>query len=104
MLRRLLGEDIQLNLDLAQDTANIKADSNLLEQAVVNLAVNARDAMPSGGQIFLESANVHLDETYVQTHLGVLPGDYVLIAMADTGHGMDGETRKRIFEPFFTTK
>jgi two-component system, cell cycle sensor histidine kinase and response regulator CckA len=104
MLRRLLGEDIQLNLDLAQDTANIKADPNLLEQAIVNLAVNARDAMPSGGQIFLQCANVHLDENYVQTHLGVLPGDYVMIAMTDTGHGMDAETRKRIFEPFFTTK
>jgi signal transduction histidine kinase/ActR/RegA family two-component response regulator len=104
MLRRLLGEDIQLNLDLAQDADNIKADPNLLEQAIVNLAVNARDAMPSGGQIFLQCANVHLDENYVLTHLGVLPGDYVMIAMTDTGHGMDAETRKRIFEPFFTTK
>jgi len=104
MLRRLLGEDIELNLDLSQDTANIKADPNLLEQAIVNLAVNARDAMPSGGQIFIQCTNVHLDENYVQSHLGVLPGDYVMIAMTDTGHGMDAETRKRIFEPFFTTK
>jgi two-component system, cell cycle sensor histidine kinase and response regulator CckA len=104
MLLRLLGEDIQLTLDLQEDVANIKADPNQLEQAIVNLAVNARDAMPSGGQIFLQSANVHLDETYVQTHLGVRPGDYVMIAMTDTGCGMDTETRKRIFEPFFTTK
>jgi PAS domain S-box-containing protein len=104
MLLRLLGEDIQLTLDLQQDVANIKADPNQLEQAIVNLAVNARDAMPSGGQIFLQSANVHLDENYVKTHLGVQPGDYVMIAVTDTGHGMDAETRKRIFEPFFTTK
>jgi len=104
MLLRLLGEDIQLTLDLQEDVANIKADPNQLEQAIVNLAVNARDAMPSGGQIFLQTANVRLDETYVQTHLGVRPGDYVMIAMTDTGYGMDAETRKRIFEPFFTTK
>jgi two-component system, cell cycle sensor histidine kinase and response regulator CckA len=104
MLHRLLGEDIRLTLDLQVDVANIKADPNQLEQAIVNLAVNARDAMPSGGQIFLQSANVHLDATYVQTHLGVQPGDYVMIAMTDTGHGMDAETRRRAFEPFFTTK
>jgi two-component system, cell cycle sensor histidine kinase and response regulator CckA len=104
MLRRLLGEDIQLTLDLAPNVANIKADPNHLEQGIVNLAVNARDAMPSGGHIFLQTASVHLDETYVRTHLGVQPGDFVMIAMTDTGHGMDAETRKRIFEPFFTTK
>ena len=104
MLHRLLGEDIRLTLDLQEDVANIKADPNQLEQAIVNLAVNARDAMPTGGQIFLQSANVRLDETYVQTRLGVQPGDYVIIAMTDTGHGMDAETRRRIFEPFFTTK
>jgi len=104
MLLRLLGEDIQLTLDLQEDVANIKADPNQLEQAIVNLAVNARDAMPSGGQIFLQSANVRLDENYVKTHLGVQPGDYVMIAMTDTGHGMDAKTRQRIFEPFFTTK
>jgi two-component system, cell cycle sensor histidine kinase and response regulator CckA len=104
MLIRLIGEDIRLTLDLQEGIANIKADPNQLEQAIVNLAVNARDAMPSGGQIFLQSANVHLDETYVQTHLGVQPGDYVMIAVTDTGHGMDAETRRRIFEPFFTTK
>jgi two-component system, cell cycle sensor histidine kinase and response regulator CckA len=104
MLRRLLGEDIQLTLDLDENVANIKADPNHLEQAIVNLAANARDAMPLGGHIFVQTANVHLDETYVRAHLGVKPGDFVMIAMTDTGHGMDAETRKRIFEPFFTTK
>jgi two-component system, cell cycle sensor histidine kinase and response regulator CckA len=104
MLRRLLGEDIHLTPDLDPDLANIKADPNQIEQAIVNLALNSRDAMPGGGEIFLQTANVRLDETYTQTHLGVRPGNYVMIAITDTGHGMDAETRKRIFEPFFTTK
>jgi two-component system cell cycle sensor histidine kinase/response regulator CckA len=104
MLHRLLGEDIQLTLDFADDVGHIKADPNQLEQAIVNLAVNARDAMPAGGHIFLQTANVHLDEAYVATHLGVQPGNFVMVAITDTGHGMDTETRKHIFEPFFTTK
>jgi PAS domain S-box-containing protein len=104
MLRRLLGEDIQLGLELHPEVSNIKADPTQIEQAIVNLAVNARDAMPTGGQIFIETANVHLDETYAKSHLGVQPGDFVMIAMTDTGHGMDAATRQRIFEPFFTTK
>lgn len=104
MLRRLLGEDVQLTLDLHADVYNIKVDPNQIEQAIVNLAVNARDAMPSGGHISIETGNVHLDENYVKTHLGVRPGDYVMIAMTDTGHGMEPATRQRIFEPFFTTK
>ena len=104
MLHRLLGEDIQLALELAQNIASIKADPNQIEQAIVNLAVNSRDAMPNGGQIFLQTANVRLDDAYVQTHLGVKPGEYVMIAITDTGHGMDPEVRKRAFEPFFTTK
>jgi len=104
MLRRLLGEDIQLAIDLQPDLQNTKVDPTQIEQAIVNLAVNARDAMPSGGQIYIETANVHLDEEYVRTHLGVKPGDFVMVAMSDTGHGMDPATRQRIFEPFFTTK
>ncbi|HEY1239371.1 MAG TPA: PAS domain S-box protein [Bryobacteraceae bacterium] len=104
MLRRLLGEDIQLAFDLSADAGNIRADPNQIAQAIVNLAVNARDAMPTGGRISVETANVHLDENYVRTHIGVQPGDFVMIAMSDTGHGMDAATRQRIFEPFFTTK
>ena len=104
MLPRLLGEDIELVFNLQPDVGNIRADPNQIAQAIVNLAVNARDAMPRGGRIAVETANVHLDENYVRTHLGVQPGDFVMIAMSDTGHGMDSATRQRIFEPFFTTK
>jgi PAS domain S-box-containing protein len=104
MLHRLLGEDIQLAFDLNAEMGNIRADPNQIVQAIVNLAVNARDAMPTGGRISVETTNVHLDETYVRTHLGVEPGEFVMIAMTDTGHGMDAATRQHIFEPFFTTK
>jgi signal transduction histidine kinase len=104
MLRRLIGEDIHLDLRTARDVGNMRADPVHIEQAIVNLAVNARDAMPNGGRITIESANVHLDETYTRTHPGVQPGEFVMIAVSDTGHGMDAETRRRIFEPFFTTK
>jgi len=104
MLRRLLGEDIQLVFDLHADIGNIRADPNQIEQAIVNLAVNARDAMPTGGRISVETASVHLDDSYGRTHLGVKPGDFVMIAMNDSGHGMDAATRQHVFEPFFTTK
>jgi CheY-like chemotaxis protein len=104
MLRHLIGEDIQLMLNPARDAGNIRADPVHIEQAVVNLAVNARDAMPAGGRLAIETANVRLDETYARTHPGVQPGEFVMIAVSDTGHGMDAETRRHIFEPFFTTK
>jgi hypothetical protein len=104
MLRHVIGEDIHLMLNLARDAGNIRADPGHIEQAVVNLAVNARDAMPLGGQLAIETANVRLDETYARTHSGVQPGGFVMIAVSDSGHGMDAETRRRIFEPFFTTK
>jgi PAS domain S-box-containing protein len=104
MLRRLIGEDIELTLALDPETGNIKADPAHIEQAVVNLSINARDAMPAGGRITIETSNVHLDENYSRTHLGVEPGEFVMMALSDTGQGMDAETRRRIFEPFFTTK
>jgi two-component system cell cycle sensor histidine kinase/response regulator CckA len=104
MLRRLIGEDIELTLKLDEEVGNIRSDPSHIEQAIVNLAVNSRDAMPDGGRILIETANAHLDENYARTHLGVKPGDFVMVAVSDTGHGMDAETRVRIFEPFFTTK
>ncbi len=104
MLRRLIGEDIVLTLNLHRETGNIRADPGHLEQAIFNLATNARDAMPKGGRLTIETANTSLDDMYSRTHLGVQPGDYVMIAVTDSGHGMDLETKRRIFEPFFTTK
>ncbi len=104
MLRRLIGEDLDLILDLSPNAGNIKADPGQVEQAIFNLAVNARDAMPDGGKLTIETSATHLDENYSRTHVGVKPGDYVMIAVSDTGHGMDADTKSHIFEPFFTTK
>jgi len=104
MLRRLIGEDVQIVINLAPNIGNIRADPNQIEQALVNLAVNARDAMPGGGRLIIETADTQIDETYAKTHMGVKPGDFVLLAVSDTGQGMDSATRQNIFEPFFTTK
>jgi signal transduction histidine kinase len=104
MLRRTLGEQVQLETVLAGGVWRVNADRAELEQAILNVCVNARDAMPNGGKLTVECANAHLDEAYATTNLDVTAGQYVLIAITDTGAGMDAATRVKAFEPFFTTK
>jgi len=104
MLRRLLGEDIEVRLRLKPNIGYIKADIAQWEQVLMNLCVNARDAMPGGGLLTIETDAVSLDEQYANTHLGVQPGAYVMLSVTDTGIGMDEATRQRVFDPFFTTK
>jgi PAS domain S-box-containing protein len=104
MLRRLLGEDVQLTTTTARGLARILVDPGQVEQVIMNLAVNARDAMPRGGNLAIETAEVFLDEGYASEHAGVKAGRHVMLAVSDTGTGMDKSTQARIFEPFFTTK
>jgi PAS domain S-box-containing protein len=104
MLRRLIGEHIDLITVFGEGLGRVKADPSQIEQVIANLAVNSRDAMPRGGKLLIETGNVHLDEVYAATRSGVEPGRYVMLAVSDTGHGMDSETLARMFEPFFTTK
>jgi signal transduction histidine kinase len=103
MFRRVLGEDIDLVTILGNDLGIVKADEGQIQQVIMNLAVNARDAMPSGGKLTIETANVDIDQAYARTHENV-SGPHVLLEVSDTGCGMDKETQARVFDPFFTTK
>lgn len=104
LLRPVIGEDIRIHLRLDPKTGSVKADPAQLEQVILNLAINARDAMPQGGTLSIETCNIQVDAAYARLHPGLLPGSYVRLWVADTGHGMTAEVMARIFEPFFTTK
>jgi two-component system, cell cycle sensor histidine kinase and response regulator CckA len=104
MLRRIVGEDVELVSVAGESLGHVRVDPGSIEQVIMNLAVNARDAMPEGGKLMMETANVVLDDDYAKSHVGAKPGAYVMLSVTDTGVGMDKATLGRIFEPFFTTK
>jgi two-component system, cell cycle sensor histidine kinase and response regulator CckA len=104
MLRRVIGEDVDLSIVAASDLGSVRADPGQIEQVIMNLVVNSRDAMPTGGKVSIETSNVDLDESYAAGHFPLTAGKYVMLAVSDTGCGMDDKTQHRIFEPFFTTK
>jgi signal transduction histidine kinase len=104
LLRRLIGENIKLELDLASSLGLIRADSSQIEQVIINLAVNAREAMPDGGELAITTRNEPLSEAFAAIHPDTRPGPYVVLSVRDTGLGMDKEVVERVFDPFFTTK
>jgi signal transduction histidine kinase len=104
MLKRMVGEDVAISFRPAKSIGNVRVDLSQIEQILMNLAVNARDAMPGGGEIVIETGNVELDEHYVSRHPGSYAGQFVVLTVGDTGCGMDESVQSRIFEPFFTTK
>ena len=104
LLRRLIGEDVEVAFTPAADLGTVRADPNQIEQVIMNLAINSRDAMPQGGKLLLQTSNADLDDAYARLHVGVVPGRYVLLSVSDTGIGMNEDTIAHVFEPFFTTK
>ena len=104
MLRRLIGVHIELTTELATDLGQVKAEQSQIEQVILNLVVNARDAMPDGGKLLIETSNLAVDENLANSFPFLQPGPYVLLTVTDTGIGMDANTQRHIFEPFFTTK
>jgi two-component system, cell cycle sensor histidine kinase and response regulator CckA len=104
LIRRVIGEDIELLTHLAADLGQVKADPGQIEQVIINVAVNARDAMPKGGKLTIETVNILLDQEFARAHVSVILGDYILLTISDTGIGMDSAVQQHLFEPFFTTK
>src|SRR6476660_2199834 len=102
LLKRLIREDISFSLRVGESLGHVKADPGQIEQVIMNLIVNACDAMPKGGRLTVETGNVNVDQEFAKVRPPMLPGPYVRLVVEDTGHGMDAETRSRIFEPFFT--